>query len=108
MPTRVKYVNEIRNSDQPGISSIVRIGRIVRPDPRATAAYDQYYPVYRRLYERNAEEMHELARLSTIQPARSRKCPERSNDVELGSESIPLGSRCENRAARLSPMKFIF
>ena len=41
----------------------VRIGRTFRPDPGATAVYDQYYRVYRRLYERTAEEMHELARL---------------------------------------------
>lgn len=42
----------------------VRIGRSVDPDPRAAAVYDEYYGVYRRLYERTAEEMHELARLS--------------------------------------------
>ncbi len=46
----------------------VRIGRIVRPEPSATAIYDQYYGVYRRLYDRTADEMHELARLSTIKP----------------------------------------
>jgi xylulokinase len=42
----------------------VRIGRTVRPDAAATATYDRYYRVYRRLYERTADEMHELARLS--------------------------------------------
>ena len=47
----------------------VRIGRRVSPDPRATAIYDGYYRVYRRLYERTAEEMHELARLGEIAPA---------------------------------------
>jgi xylulokinase len=41
----------------------VRIGRRVRPSQEAAAAYDAYYRVYRRLYERTAEEMHELARL---------------------------------------------
>jgi xylulokinase len=41
----------------------VRIERTVRPNARATTAYDRYYRVYRRLYERTAEEMHELARL---------------------------------------------
>ena len=41
----------------------VRIGQTVRPDPCAAAIYDGYYRVYRRLYERTAEEMHELARL---------------------------------------------
>ena len=34
------------------------------PDLRAGAIYDQYYQVYRRLYERTAQEMHELTRLS--------------------------------------------
>ena len=49
----------------------VAIGRAVRPDPRATAIYDQYYRVYRRLYAHTAEEMHELARLGAIQPVPS-------------------------------------
>ena len=44
----------------------VPIGRTVRPESRATAVYDQYYGVYRRLYERTAEEMHALARLSAL------------------------------------------
>ena len=47
----------------------VRIGRTVRPDPGATAIYHQYYHVYRRLYERTVEEMHDLARLSAIYPS---------------------------------------
>jgi sugar (pentulose or hexulose) kinase len=42
----------------------VRIGRTVRPDPAATNVYEPYYRVYRRLYERTAAEMHELARLA--------------------------------------------
>ena len=46
----------------------VRIGRVVRPDPGATAVYDRYYAVYRRLYERNVEAMHELAGLSGALP----------------------------------------
>jgi xylulokinase len=54
----------------------VRIGRTVRPDPRVTTVYDQYYRVYRRLYERTAEEMHELARLGAIQ----------SDSVQTGAE----------------------
>jgi xylulokinase len=44
----------------------VKIGRTVRPDAAATATYDRYYRVYRRLYERTAEEMHALAMLSTM------------------------------------------
>jgi len=44
----------------------VRIGRTGHPDQRAAAVYDGYYRVYRRLYERTAQEMHELARLSMI------------------------------------------
>jgi xylulokinase len=55
----------------------VRIGRTVRPDPRITAVYDQYYRVYRRLYDRTAEEMHELARLSAIQSDSVLTGPER-------------------------------
>jgi xylulokinase len=47
----------------------VRIGRTVRPDRRVTTLYDQYYRVYRRLYERTATEMHELARLGGVMPA---------------------------------------
>jgi len=46
----------------------VRIGRTVRPDPGATAIYDQYYRVYRRLYQRTVEDMHDLARLSASYP----------------------------------------
>jgi xylulokinase len=46
----------------------VRTGRIVRPDPDVTHVYDEYYRVYRRLYERTADEMHELARLGSIHP----------------------------------------
>jgi xylulokinase len=46
----------------------VRVGRTVHPDARATAVYDEYYRVYRRLYERTAGEMHDLARLSEIEP----------------------------------------
>src|SRR5436309_3328681 len=56
----------------------VRIGRIARPDPRVTTVYDQYYRVYRRLYERTAEEMHELARLSAIRPVPLQSRSERS------------------------------
>ena len=56
----------------------VRIGRTVRPDLRAAAVYDQYYRVYQRLYERTAEEMHELARLSALQPVSVRTSLERS------------------------------
>lgn len=44
----------------------VRFGRAFRPQPQATAIYEQYYPVFRRLYDRTAEEMHELARLSRL------------------------------------------
>ena len=50
----------------------VRIDRCVSPDPGAAGIYDQYYRVYRRLYERTAEDMHELARLGAIQPESSK------------------------------------
>jgi len=59
----------------------VRIGRSVRPDPHATAVYDQYYRMYRRLCERTADDMHELARLSAIHP-------------------VPLQARSEHPASR--------
>ncbi|MCC7370224.1 MAG: sugar kinase [Chloroflexi bacterium] len=45
----------------------VRIGRTVQPDAATTAIYERYYRVYRRLYARTAEEMHELAQLSARQ-----------------------------------------
>jgi len=44
----------------------VRIGRSVCPNPDASAVYDRYYGIYRRLYERTAEDMHELTRLSRM------------------------------------------
>src|SRR5205823_8964460 len=61
----------------------VRIGRTVRPDPRATTVYDQYYRVYRRLYERTVEEMHELARLSAIRPVPLQSRSEQSVGADL-------------------------
>ncbi|MCA1645388.1 MAG: hypothetical protein LC797_07940, partial [Chloroflexi bacterium] len=42
----------------------VHIGRTVSPDPRASALYDAYYRVYRRLYDRTSGAMHDLACLS--------------------------------------------
>ena len=45
----------------------VRIGDAVRPDPRATAIFDQCYRVQRRPYERAVAEMRELARLGATQ-----------------------------------------
>jgi xylulokinase len=48
----------------------VRIGRRVAPRPGLTALYGQYYEIYRRLYERTMEQMHELARLARLRPDR--------------------------------------
>ncbi len=48
----------------------VRIGRLVSPRPESSAVYDRYYRVYRRLYERTREDMHELACLSALSPIR--------------------------------------
>jgi xylulokinase len=48
--------------------SWVRIGEIVSPDPECSSVYDRYYSVYRRLYERTKEDMHELTCLSTSLP----------------------------------------
>jgi xylulokinase len=39
----------------------VHVSGTVRPNPAVSAIYDQYYRIFRRLYERIAEEMHELA-----------------------------------------------
>jgi sugar (pentulose or hexulose) kinase len=36
----------------------------VRPDPGRHARYDEYYRLYRQLYEDNVETMHRLARLA--------------------------------------------
>lgn len=47
-------------------SDFARIGRRVMPQPAATAVYDRYYRVYRRLYDRTMEEMHELASLAGL------------------------------------------
>jgi xylulokinase len=48
----------------------VRIGRIVSAHPEVSSLYDRYYTVYRRLYERTKEDMHELACLNTPSPIR--------------------------------------
>ena len=68
----------------------IRIGRTVRPDPRATAVYDRYYRVYRRLYERTAEEMHELARLGATEPASASTGPGPLAGVDL--PAVPDGT----------------
>jgi xylulokinase len=57
----------------------VQIGRTVRSDPSVTAIYDAYYGVYRRLYERTADEMHELARLSALESTAARPEPTASD-----------------------------
>jgi xylulokinase len=49
----------------------VRIREIVLPHAESSMPYDRYYAVYRRLYERTEEEMHELACLSATLPSRS-------------------------------------
>jgi xylulokinase len=46
----------------------LRIGRTVRPEAAVASLYQRYYDVYRRLYERTAEDMHELARLGALEP----------------------------------------
>ncbi len=42
----------------------VRLKEALQPDPSAHAAYEGYYRLYRGLYERNAEAMHELSGLA--------------------------------------------
>jgi xylulokinase len=46
----------------------VKVAEVIRPNPEASAIYDQYYPVYRDLYEHSKEEVHELVRLSSTSP----------------------------------------
>ena len=41
----------------------VTLGQPVVPDNTAKAIYDDYYPIYRRLYERTIDEQHALAEL---------------------------------------------
>jgi xylulokinase len=48
----------------------VRIGAVVPPRPESSSVYDPYYSVYRRLYERTKQNMHELACLSASSPIR--------------------------------------
>jgi xylulokinase len=42
----------------------VRVGESVSPHAESSSVYDRYYSVYRRLYERTKEDMHELTCLS--------------------------------------------
>jgi xylulokinase len=49
-------------------SQWVKVAEVIQPNPEASAIYDEYYPVYRRLYENSKEEVHDLARLSSISP----------------------------------------
>jgi xylulokinase len=46
----------------------VRPDREVRPRPDVHDLYQRYYAIYRRLYERTKEEMHDLARLTEEAP----------------------------------------
>ncbi|HWV24715.1 MAG TPA: FGGY-family carbohydrate kinase [Thermomicrobiales bacterium] len=41
----------------------VKEAEVVEPDPAATAIYDEYYRVYRSLYEHAKDDLHALARL---------------------------------------------
>ena len=59
-----RHVGEVRQWARPG--------REVRPREEVHAVYQQYYAVYRRLYERTKAEMHELARLSEEAPGEPR------------------------------------
>jgi xylulokinase len=46
----------------------VSIKRSIEPDPAASAIYDDYFPIYRRLYDRTVDEQHALAELGARQP----------------------------------------
>jgi xylulokinase len=41
----------------------VTIGSSIEPAPAAKATYDEYFPIYRRLYEQTVDEQHALAEL---------------------------------------------
>lgn len=43
--------------------SWTRIARTIEPCPERTAIYDDYYTIYRELYEQSKEQVHALARL---------------------------------------------
>jgi xylulokinase len=46
----------------------VKVADVIQPNSEASATYDEYYPVYRRLYENSKKEVHELVRLSSSPP----------------------------------------
>jgi xylulokinase len=46
----------------------VTIGHSIQPDPAVTAIYDEYFPIYRGLYEKTVQEQHKLAELGQRDP----------------------------------------
>lgn len=52
-------------TDYGEIGKWVRIERTVQPREQYKALYDSYYRIYRNLYGKNMDDMHELSRLST-------------------------------------------
>jgi xylulokinase len=48
----------------------VRIRQTISPHAESSAVYDRYYAIYRRLYERTKEDMHELTCLSATSSIR--------------------------------------
>lgn len=72
----------------------VAIGRTVRPDPAASATYDAYYAVYRRLYDRTAEEMHALSRLGAGGPPAGLTDGRAPGDEALGDPTALAAPRC--------------
>ncbi len=42
-------------------SDWVKLGRTIEPDPSMEAVYAPYHDIYKRLYAKTADEMHELA-----------------------------------------------
>lgn len=45
----------------------VKVAEVLEPDPEAAARYDEYYRVYRSLYENAKDDLHALARLGDVE-----------------------------------------
>lgn len=45
----------------------VKVAEVLEPDPESAARYDEYYRVYRSLYENAKDDLHALARLGNVE-----------------------------------------
>ena len=46
----------------------MKVAKVIEPDPGATERYGPYFEIYRSLYEKSKDEMHELATLGSGEP----------------------------------------